>query len=125
MYTVGVTQQRTPNGDGKLSYRHCPLPYLLFVYDVDAGLDVGEGMRGGEDGLPFELLVEVAVCTAVQREGRAVDKASQVVVLVEVGDAVLHLVRVEEGLHVRDLNVSLRKSLKNVKGPILYHQVLV
>ena len=82
------------------------------MYDVDAGLDVGEGMRGGEDGLPFELLVEVAVRTAIQREGRTVDKAPQVVVLVEVSDAVLHLVRIEEGLHIRDLDVSLRKSLK-------------
>ena len=102
----------------ELSQKHGPPPYLLLVYDVDAGLDVGEGVRGGKDGLPFELLVEVAVGAAIQREGCAVDKAPQVVVLVEVGDAVLHLICVEEGLHVRDLDVSLRTSLKNFRNAL-------
>lgn len=80
---------------------------LLLVDDVDPGFDVGEGVGGGEDGLALELLVQVAVGAAVQREGRAVHEAPQVVVLVEVGDPVLHLVRVEVGLHVRDLDVGL------------------
>lgn len=77
--------------------------------DVDAGLDVGEGVGGGEDGLALELLVQVPVGSPVQGEGRAVDKAAQVVVLIEVGDAVLHLVRVEVRLHVRDLDARLHK----------------
>lgn len=83
--------------------------HLLFVDDVDARLDVGEGVRGGEDGLPLELLVQVAVRPPVQRERRAVDEAAQVVVLVKVRDAVLHLVRVEVRLHVGDLDVGLRE----------------
>lgn len=76
--------------------------------DVDPGFDVGEGVGGGEDGLALELLVEVAVGAAVQREGRAVHEAPQVVVLVKVRDPVLHLVRVKVGLHVRDLDVGLQ-----------------
>lgn len=77
--------------------------------DVDARLDVGEGVRGGEDGLPLELLVQVAVRPPVQRERRAVDEAAQVVVLVKVRDAVLHLVGVEVRLHVGDLDEGLRE----------------
>lgn len=46
----------------------------------------------------------------VQRERGAVDEAPQVVVLVEVSDAVLHLVRVKVWLHVRDLDEGLRAS---------------
>lgn len=83
--------------------------YLLFVDDVDARFDVREGVGGGEDGLALELLVQVAVGAAVQGEGSAVDEAPQVVVLVEVGDAVLHLVRVEVRLHVRDLDEGLER----------------
>lgn len=83
--------------------------HLLFVDDVDARLDVGEGVRGGEDGLPLELLVQVAVRPPVQRERRAVDEAAQVVVLVKVRDAVLHLVRVEVRLHVGNLDEGLRE----------------
>lgn len=82
--------------------------HLLLVDNVDARLDVGEGVRGGEDGLPLKLLVQVAVCPSVQRERRAVDEAAQVVVLVKICDAVLHLVRVKVGLHVRNLDESLR-----------------
>lgn len=77
--------------------------------DVDAGLDVREGMRGGENGLAFELFVQVPVCPSVQGEGGAVDETPQVVVLVKVGDTVLHLVRVEVRLHICDLDEGLRK----------------
>lgn len=76
--------------------------------DVDAGLNVGEGVRGGEDGLPLELLVQVTVRPPIQRERRAVDEAAQVVVFVKVRDAVLHLVRVKVRLHVRYLDEGLR-----------------
>lgn len=81
--------------------------YLLLVNDVDAGLDVGKGVARGENGLAFVLLVQVSVRAAVQRERRAVNEAPQVVVLVEIRDAVLHLVRVEVRLHVSDLDESL------------------
>lgn len=84
--------------------------HLLFVDDVDACLDVGEGVWRGEDGLAFELFVQVAVRPPVQRERGAVDEAPQVVVLVEVSDAVLHLVRVKVRLHIRDLDEGLRTS---------------
>ncbi len=75
--------------------------------DVDAGLDVGEGVGGGEDGLAFVLLVQVTVGPAVQRERRTVHERAQVIVLVKVRDALLQLVSVEEGLHVCDLQVCL------------------
>ena len=77
--------------------------------DVDACLDVREGVGGGEDGLAFKLFVQVPVGPPVQSKGRAVDETSQVVVLVEVGDAVLHLVGVKVGLHVRDLDECLQR----------------
>lgn len=83
-------------------------PHLLLVDDVDARLDVGEGVGGGEDGLALVLLVQVPVRPPVQREGGAVDEAPQVVVLVEVSDAVLHFVGVEVRLHVGDLDEGLQ-----------------
>ena len=64
-------------------------------------------MQHGKDGLALVLLVQVAVGAAVQRERRAVHEGAQVVVLVEVRDPLLQLVRVEEGLHVGDLQVGL------------------
>lgn len=81
--------------------------HLLFVDDVDACLDVRESVGGGEDGLPLELFVQVPVRPPVQSEWGAVDEAPQVVVLVKVSDAVLHLVRVEVRLHIRDLDEGL------------------
>ena len=42
-------------------------------------------------------------------EGRGEHEAPQVEVLLEVGQPVLHLVVVEVGLHVRDLDVRLEK----------------
>ena len=80
--------------------------------DVDACLDVRERVGGGEDGLAFELLVQVPVCPPIQSEGGAVDETSQVVVLVKVSDAVLHLVRVEVRLHICDLDECLKKCIE-------------
>lgn len=85
------------------------MTHLLFVDDVDACLDVRESVRGSEYGLAFELFVQVPVGPPVQSEGGAVDETSQVVVLVKVSDAVLHLVRVEVRLHVCDLDERLQK----------------
>ena len=85
----------------------CTLTHLFFVDDVDACLDVWEGVGGGEDGLALVLLVQVTVGAAVQSEGCAVHEGAQVVVLVKVGDPLLQLVCVEEGLHVRDLEAGL------------------
>lgn len=82
--------------------------------DVDAGFDVRKSVGGGEDGLAFVLLVQVAVGPAVQRERRAVHECAQVVVLVKVRDALLQLVGVEEGLHVCDLKVCLRTRIPHV-----------
>lgn len=81
--------------------------HLLFVNDVDAGLDVREGMGGGEDGLAFELFMQVPVCPPIQSERGAVDKTAQVVVLVEVSDAVLHLICIKVWLHICDLDEGL------------------
>lgn len=90
--------------------------YLLFVDDVDAGFDVGKGVRGGQDGLAFVLLVQVAMCPTVQRERRAVHEGAQVIVFVEVRDALLQLICVKEGLHVCDLKVCLEfvEKLKSI-----------
>lgn len=93
--------------------------------DVDARLDVREGVRRGEDGFPFVLLDQVAVRSAVQRERRAVHEGAQVVVLVKVGDPLLQLVGVEERLHVGDLEVGLEhkevQRLHNVHTAALLH----
>ena len=34
--------------------------YLLLLGDADPGLDVGEGMQGGQDGVPPVLLMQLA-----------------------------------------------------------------
>lgn len=83
-------------------------PHLLFVNDVYPGFNVRESMGCRQDGFALELLVQLPVSPAVQREGRAVHETPQVVVLVEVSYPVLHLVRVEVRLHVGYLNVGLR-----------------
>lgn len=83
--------------------------YLLFVDDVNACFDVRERVRGGQDGLAFELFVQVPVCPSIQSEGGAVDKTSQVVIFVKVSDPVLHFIRVKIRLHVRDLDEGLQK----------------
>lgn len=62
---------------------------LLFVDNVDACLDVREGMRCSKNGFAFVLLVQVAVSSAVQCERSAVHEGAQVVVLVKVGDPFL------------------------------------
>lgn len=51
--------------------------------------------------------MEVTMGSPIQGERGAVDKTSQVVVLVKVSDAVLHLVCVEVRLHVCDLDECL------------------
>lgn len=63
--------------------------HLLLVNNIDACLDVGEGMRCCKNGFAFVLLVQVAVCSAVQSEGSTVHEGAQVVVLVKVGDSFL------------------------------------
>lgn len=75
--------------------------------DVDPCLDVRESVGRGEDGLALELFVQVPVRPPVQGERGAVHETPQVVVLVKVGDAVLHLVRVKVRLHISDLDESL------------------
>lgn len=86
---------------------HACLSYLLFMDDVDAGLDVGESVGGSENGLSFKLFVQVTVSSAVECERCAVDEAPQVVVLIEVCDAVLHFISVKIWFNVCDLNEGL------------------
>ena len=83
--------------------------YLLLLDDVDAGLDVGEGVHGGQDGLPLVLLAELSPRAARSGEGRREHEAPQVEVLLEVGQPVLHLVVVKVGLRIRDLDVRLER----------------
>lgn len=84
--------------------------HLLFLDDVDASLDVGEGVHGGENGLPLVLLVEFAPRPPALGEGRGVHEAPQVEVLLKVGQPVFHLVVVKVRLHVSDLDVGLARS---------------
>lgn len=83
--------------------------------DVDARLDVREGVRGGEDGFAFVLLVQIAVCSSIQREGGAVDETPQIVVLVEVSYAVLHFVGVKVRLHVCNLDERLQATAESFR----------
>lgn len=88
---------------------------LLFLDDVDASLDVREGVHGGEDGLPLVLLVELAARPSALGEGCGVHEAPQVEVLLKVRQAVFHLIVIKEGLHISDLDVCLERS------PNLFH----
>lgn len=91
--------------------------YLLLLDDVDASLDVGEGVHGGEDGLPLVLLAQLAARPPALCEGRGVHETPQVEVLLKVGQAVLHLVVVKVGLHKGDLDVRLTRRIKNNVKP--------
>lgn len=84
--------------------------------DIDAGLDVGEGVGGSEDGLAFVLLMQVAVGPTVQRERCTVHECAQVIVLVKVCDALLQLVSVKERLHICDL----KECLGNINSTVQY-----
>lgn len=77
--------------------------------DVYPGFDVRESVGRRQDRFTLELLVQLPVSAAVQREGRAVHEAPQVVVFVKVSYPVLHLVRVKVRLHVGDLDVGLQE----------------
>lgn len=77
--------------------------------DVYPGFNVREGVGRRQDRFALELLVELPVSSAIQREGRAVHETPQVVVFVEVSYPVLHLVRVKVRLHVGYLNVGLQE----------------
>lgn len=81
--------------------------YLLFLDDVDAGLDVREGVHGGEDGFPFVLLAELAPRPAALRERGGVHEAAQVEVLLKICQAVFHLVVIEVRLHISNLDIRL------------------
>lgn len=87
--------------------------YLLFVDDVDAGLDVGERVRGSKDGFPFKLFMQVTMSSSIECEWCAVDKAPQVVVLIKICDAVLHFISVKVRLNIRDLNKGLDQGKEN------------
>lgn len=77
--------------------------------DVDAGLDVGESVGSSEDGFSFKLFMQVTMSSSIEREWRAVDEAAQVVVLIEVSDAVLHFISVKIWFNICDLNKGLRQ----------------
>lgn len=67
-------------------------------------------MHCGEDGLPLVLLIELAARPPALGEWRGVHEAPQVEVLLEVGQAVFHLVVVKVGLHEGDLDIRLERS---------------
>lgn len=59
--------------------------YLLLLGDADPGLDVGEGVHGGQDGVPPVLLMQLTPRPALQGEGGGVHEPPQVEVLLKVG----------------------------------------
>lgn len=82
--------------------------YLFLLDDADPGLDVGEGMPGGQHGVPPVLLPQLPPGPALQGEGGGVHEPPQVEILLEVRYPVFHLVLIKVGLHKRDLYVGLR-----------------
>lgn len=81
--------------------------YLLFLADSDPGLDVGEGMHGGEHGVPAVLFMQQSPGPPLQGEGGGVHEPPEVEVLLEVGHPVFHLILIEVRLHKSDLDVGL------------------
>lgn len=77
--------------------------------DVYPGFNVRESVGCRQDRFALELLVQLPVSSAVQREGCAVHESPQVVVFVKVRYPVLHLIRVEVRFHVGYLNVGLQE----------------
>lgn len=59
--------------------------YLLLLDDADPGLDVGEGVHGGQDSVPPVLLVQFSPRPALQGEGGGVHKPPQIEILLKVG----------------------------------------
>lgn len=66
-------------------------------------------MHGGEDGLPLVLLVEFPPRPPALGEGRGVHEAPQVEVLLKVCQPVFHLIVIEKGLHISDLDICLER----------------
>lgn len=82
--------------------------HLLLLDDADPGLDVGEGVHGGQDGVPTVLLVQLSPGPPLQGEGGGVHEPPQIEILLKVGYPVFHLVLIKVGLHKSDLDVGLR-----------------
>lgn len=96
---------------GSLSPEPVPsgIHYLLLLDDADAGLDVGEGVHGGQHGIPPVLLVQLSPRPPLQGEGGGVHEPPQVEILLKVGYPVFHLILIKVRLHKSDLYVGLRE----------------
>lgn len=86
--------------------------YLLFLADSDPGLDVGEGMHGGEHRVPAMLLVQLSPGPPLQGEGGGVHEPPKVEILLEVGHPVFHLILIKVRLHKSDLYVGLGEEVR-------------
>lgn len=75
--------------------------------DINAGSDVGESMRSGEQSLALELLVQIPMCSSIQCEWGTKHEGAQIVVLVKIRDTVLQFIGVKERLHISQLDVCL------------------
>lgn len=96
--------------------------YLLLLDDADAGLDVGEGVHGGEDRVPPVLLMQLPTRPPLQGEGGGVHEPPQIEILLKVGYPVFHLILIKVRLHKSDLYVSLRGKRQG-KEKMSYSQI--
>lgn len=83
--------------------------YLLLLDDADAGLDVGEGMHGGQHSIPPVLLMQLSPRPPLQGERGGVHEPPQIEILLKVGYPVFHLILIKVRLHKSDLYVGLRE----------------
>lgn len=86
--------------------------YLLLLDDADPGLDVGEGMHGGEHRVPAVLFVQLSPRPPLQGEWGGVHEPAKVEILLEVGHPVFHLILIKIRLHKSDLYVGLEEEVR-------------
>lgn len=95
---------------------HSPqVHYLLLLDDSDPGLDVGEGVHGGEHSIPAMLLMQLSPGPSLQSEGGGVHEPPKVEILLEVGHPVFHLILIKVRLHKSDLYVGLEEEVRRRK----------
>lgn len=99
--------------DSSILWRLGPKPipaicgYLVLLDDANPGLDVGEGMHGGQHRVPPVLVTQLSPGPPLQGEGGGIHEPPQIEILLKVGYPVFHLILIKVGLHESDLYVGL------------------